>query len=336
MTEQLLPPLFAGIIGFGLLMYVLMDGFDLGVGILFPAAKSDQDRDVMMNTVAPIWDGNETWLVLGGAGLFGAFPLAYGVILSALYLPLTVMLIALVFRGVAFEFRFKAGKNKYLWDIAFSAGAIVCTFAQGVTLGAFIQGLPVVDNGFAGGDFDWLTPFSIMTGFSLITGYALLGATWLIFKTEGPLQVWAYGKAMAMLVLMLVCMSAVSLWTPILDPAIADRWFSWPNILFLSPVPLAVAATAITLVAKLNARAELAPFLLSLFLFWLGFSGLAVSLWPNIIPPSISIWDAASPTESLSFMIWGFVVLVPVILAYTTYSYWVFRGKVTRDSGYHH
>ena len=335
MAEYLFPLAFAGIIGFGIFMYVLMDGFDLGVGILFPTAPSNEDRDIMMNTVAPIWDGNETWLVLGGAALFGAFPLAYGVLLSGLYLPLLVMLVALVFRGVAFEFRFKANKSRFLWDIAFAGGSIIATFAQGIALGAFIQGFTVENNAYAGGAFDWLTPFSLLTGAALIPGYALLGATWLILKTQGPLQDWAYETAMRQLAGVVCFMGAVSVATLFLDTGIVERWFSWPNIAFFAPVPVAVAVGSFALYRSLRRRAELSPFILSLFLFWLGYSGLAISIWPNIIPHDISIWTAASPVKTQEFMIWGFVILIPVILCYTAYSYWVFRGKVTQDSSYH-
>lgn len=336
MLEYHLPLAFAGIIGFSVFMYVLMDGFDLGVGILFPTAPSNRDRDVMMNTVAPIWDGNETWLVLGGAGLFGAFPLAYGVLLSGLYIPLLVMLIALVFRGVAFEFRFKAANSRFLWDISFASGSIIATFAQGVALGAFIEGFYVENNAYAGGTFDWLTPFSILTGVALVPGYALLGATWLIMKTEGTLQEWAYEVANRQLLGVCFFMVAVSIGTPFLDTGIAERWFSWPNLAFLLPVPAAVAISALALYKGLRKRAEVSPFILSMFLFWLGYSGLAISVWPNIIPPDISIWEAASPPATQAFMIWGFVFLIPVILAYTFYSYWVFRGKVTHEGGYSH
>lgn len=335
MTHDMLVLAFAGIIGFAVFMYVLMDGFDLGVGILFPVAPSNRDRDAMMNSVAPIWDGNETWLVLGGAALFGAFPLAYGVLLPALYLPLLVMLIALVFRGVAFEFRFKAGRSRFLWDIAFAGGSTLATFAQGVVLGAFIQGFAVEGREFVGGSFDWLTPFSVLTGAALIPGYALLGATWLILKTEGALQDWAYGTAARQLVLVVGFMGAVSLWTPLLDPAIAARWFTWPNLAYLSPVPIAVAVVSLALYRGIRGRAEVSPFILSMVLFLLGYGGLAISLWPNLVPPHVSIYEAAAPPETLWFMVVGFVVLIPVILAYTAYSYWVFRGKVADEAGYH-
>jgi cytochrome d ubiquinol oxidase subunit II len=330
-----LPLVFGGIIAFGIFMYVLMDGFDLGVGILFRAAPSDGDRDMMMNSVAPFWDGNETWLVLGGAGLLAAFPLAYAIVLPALYLPVLVMLIALIFRGVAFEFRFKADKSRYLWDIAFSLGSIVATFAQGVILGAFIRGFAVEGRQYAGGAFDWLTLFSITIGVALIIGYALLGSTWLILKTEGALQEWAYEISGRLVLAVILFMAIVSLWTPILDKTIADRWFSWPNIAILSPVPLAVVVATYALHRGIKRRAELSPFLMAMALFALGYCGLAISLWPNVVPPDISLWEAASPPESQRFLIVGFAVLVPVILAYTAYGYWVFRGKVQRDAGYH-
>ncbi len=194
-----LPLLWAAIIVVGVVMYVLLDGFDLGVGILFPFLPTDQDRDLAMNSVAPIWDGNETWLVLGGAGLFAAFPLAYAVILPGTYLPLIIMLLGLIFRGVAFEFRFKAHHRRHLWDKAFHYGSLAATIAQGMVLGAFIQGFEVENRQFAGGMFDWLTPFSLLTGAALISGYALLGATWLIMKTERELQERCYRLARGLL-----------------------------------------------------------------------------------------------------------------------------------------
>jgi len=334
-TDPILPLAFGGIIAFGVFMYVLMDGFDLGVGILFRLAPRDADRDMMMNSVAPIWDGNETWLVLGGAGLMGAFPVAYSVILPALYLPLLIMLIALIFRGVAFEFRFKADRGRVFWDLSFSVGSTFATFAQGLMLGAFIQGFAVVGHQYAGGAFDWLTPFSVLTGAAMIPGYALLGSTWLILKTEGRLQGWAYEMAQRALIAVIVFMVVISLWTPLLRPAIAERWFAWPNIAFLSSVPLAVAAVALALYRGLRKRRALSPFVLAMALFFLGYLGLAISLWPNIVPPDINLWEAASPPETQIFLIVGFVVLIPLILGYTAYAYWIFRGKVSRDVGYH-
>ena len=331
-----LPLIWAVIIIFGVMMYVVMDGFDLGIGMLFPFVKDEHDRDVMMNTVAPVWDGNETWLVLGGAGLFGAFPMAYSVVLEALYLPLILMLIGLIFRGVAFEFRFKAKADKrHLWDKAFIGGSLVATFFQGVALGAFLEGFKVVDRHFAGGTLDWLTPFSLFSGLGLIVAYTLLGCTWLIMKTEGPLQQKMHDLARPLALVLLVVIGIVSLWTPIAYPQIADRWFSMPNLIWFMPVPLLVVVTFYGLLKAVARNANYTPFLLTLVLIFLGYSGLGISLWPNIIPPSISIWDAAAPPQSQGFMLVGTLFILPFILMYTFWSYYVFRGKVTHEDGYH-
>ena len=331
-----LPLIWAIIIIFGIMMYVVMDGFDLGIGILFPFIKGEQDRDVMMNTVAPVWDGNETWLVLGGAALFGAFPLAYSVVLSALYLPLVLMLVGLIFRGVAFEFRFKArAEKRHIWDKAFIGGSIAATFFQGVALGAFIDGFPVVDRQYAGGGLDWLSPFTVFCGIALIVAYALLGCTWLIMKTEGHLQerMHKLGRPLALAVLAL--MGVVSLWTPLAHTDIAARWFSLPNLFWFLPVPILVLVTLYSLLKAIARKAHYLPFLLTLVLIFLGYSGLGISLWPNIIPPSISIWDAAAPPQSQGFMLVGTLFIIPFILGYTFWSYYVFRGKVTHEDGYH-
>ena len=331
-----LPLLWAIIIGFGLMMYVIMDGFDLGIGILFPFVKDREERDTMVNTVAPVWDGNETWLVLGGAGLLAAFPLAYAVILSALYLPLVLMLAGLIWRGVGFEFRFKADEtHKPFWDKAFAWGSYIATFSQGLALGAFINGFEVKDGAYAGGLFDWLTPFSLLTGVGMLVAYALLGVTWLIMKTEGALQrrIRAVGRSITFAVLALIVV--VSLWTPLAHADIAARWFSLPNLFFFAPVPLLVVLATWALLRALASESHAAPFLLSLVLLFLGYSGLAISLWPNIIPPAISIWDAASPPQSLGFALVGALFIIPFILAYTAWSYYVFRGKVKAGEGYH-
>ena len=331
-----LPLIWAVIIIFGVMMYVVMDGFDLGIGMLFPFVKGEQDRDVMMNTVAPVWDGNETWLILGGAGLFGAFPMAYAVVLEALYLPLILMLMGLIFRGVAFEFRFKATADKrHIWDKAFIGGSLVATFFQGVALGAFLEGFKVVDRHFAGGTLDWLTPFSLFCGVGLIVAYTLLGCTWLIMKTEGPLQQKMHDLARPLALVLLVVIGIVSLWTPIAYPQIADRWFSMPNLIWFMPVPLLVLVTFYGLLKAVARHAHYTPFLLTLVLIFLGYSGLGISLWPNIIPPSISIWDAAAPPQSQGFMLVGTLFILPFILMYTFWSYYVFRGKVTHEDGYH-
>jgi cytochrome d ubiquinol oxidase subunit II len=331
-----LPLIWAVIIIFGIMMYVVMDGFDLGIGILFPFMKQSHDRDVMMNTVAPVWDGNETWLVLGGAGLFGAFPMAYSVVLSALYMPLILMLMGLIFRGVAFEFRFKAREHKrHLWDKAFIGGSIAATFFQGVALGAFIDGIPVENRQFAGGSLDWLAPFPMFCGVALIVAYALLGCTWLIMKTEGSLQKAMHDLARPLALALLAVIGIVSLWTPLAHPDIADRWFSMPNLFWFLPVPVLVLITLYGLIKAVARNAHYTPFLLTLLLIFLGYSGLGISLWPNIIPPSVSIWDAASPPQSQGFMLVGTLFILPFILGYTYWSYYVFRGKVTTEDGYH-
>jgi cytochrome d ubiquinol oxidase subunit II len=331
-----LPLIWAVIIIFGIMMYVVMDGFDLGIGILFPFMKESHDRDVMMNTVAPVWDGNETWLVLGGAGLFGAFPMAYSVVLSALYMPLILMLMGLIFRGVAFEFRFKATEAKrHLWDKAFIGGSLAATFFQGVALGAFIDGIPVVNRQFAGGSLDWLAPFPMFCGVALVVAYALLGCTWLIMKTEGSLQKAMHDLARPLSLVLLAVIGIVSLWTPLAHPDIADRWFSMPNLLWFMPVPILVLVTLYGLIKAVARNAHYTPFLLTLLLIFLGYSGLGISLWPNIIPPSVSIWDAASPPQSQGFMLVGTLFILPFILGYTFWSYYVFRGKVTAEDGYH-
>jgi cytochrome bd ubiquinol oxidase subunit II len=331
-----LPLLWAIVILFGIMMYVVMDGFDLGIGILFPFFQEKEDRDVMMNTVAPVWDGNETWLVLGGAGLLAAFPLAYSVILSAFYLPLILMLIGLIFRGVAFEFRFKSepGRRR-MWDKSFIAGSFVAAFFQGVTLGGFVQGIPVRDDAYAGGAADWITPFAMFAGFGLSAAYALLGATWLVLKTEGRLQARMRSIARYLLWALLAFIVGISVWTPLIEPSIAQRWFGFPNIVWLSPVPVLVAVTAFLLLRALARDAQATPFLLALALIFLGYLGLGISIWPHVIPYEVSIWQAAGPESSMGFTLVGTVFIVPVILAYTLWSYWVFRGKVRHGEGYH-
>jgi cytochrome d ubiquinol oxidase subunit II len=330
----LLPLLWALVIALAVAMYVVLDGFDLGIGILFPLARTRADRDVMMNSIAPVWDGNETWLVLGGAGLFAAFPVAYSVLLPALYLPIIVMLLSLVLRGAAFEFRFKAERRRMLWDAAFAGGSTVAAFAQGVMLGAFVQGFELVGGVYAGGPFGWLTPFSVMTGLGLVSGYVLLGAGWLIRKTEGRLQQWSYWMARFALVSVVLFLGVVSLWTPIAEPDIAERWFAAPNLLYLAPVPVATALAVVGVWYGLHRQREGWPFIFAVIVFLLSFFGLAVSLWPFAVPRVVTIWDAAAQPETQLFMLIGVVVLVPIILAYTGYSYWVFRGKVRRE-GYH-
>jgi cytochrome d ubiquinol oxidase subunit II len=331
-----LPLLWALIIAFGLMMYVIMDGFDLGIGILAPFVRERETRDLMVNTVAPVWDGNETWLALGGAALLAAFPLAYSIILSALYVPLLLMLAGLIWRGVAFEFRFKADEShRPFWDKAFAWGSYIATFFQGVAIGAFINGFEVADGTYAGGPFAWLTPFSLFTGLGLLVAYALLGATWLVMKTEGSLQRRMRKLAGRIVLALLAVIFVVSLWTPLAHPDVAARWFAKPNLFYFAPVPILVLLATAGILWSLARDLHILPFVLSLVLVFLGYSGLAISLWPHIVPPGISIWDAASPPQSLGFTLVGALFIIPFILMYTSWSYYVFRGKVRAGEGYH-
>ncbi|MHC2626145.1 cytochrome d ubiquinol oxidase subunit II [Bradyrhizobium huanghuaihaiense] len=330
-----LATVWALIIAFAVFVYVVMDGFDLGLGILFPLFPAKADRDVVMNSVAPVWDGNETWLVLGGGGVMAAFPLAYAVLMPALYTPMIAMLIALVFRGVAFEFRWRAQGERNPWDLAFAGGSWLAALAQGVALGAILQGVKVEARHYAGGWWDWLTPFSILTGVSLVIGYALLGATWLVMKTEGRLRDRAYRLSWLLLFAMLGAIVAVSIATPLLHVQYTQRWFAWPNIIFTAPVPIAVAAVTVLLLRALANKYDYQPFFLSLALFALSYAGLGISMYPFIVPQSITIWQAAAPPNSQIFLLFGVSVLIPLILGYTAWAYWVFRGKVRPESGYH-
>ena len=327
--------IWAGLIAFAVLAYVMLDGFDLGVGILFPLIEGEKNRDLAMNTVAPVWDGNETWLVLGGGGLFAVFPLAYAVVMPALYAPIIAMLLALVFRGVAFEFRWRTRRAKFLWDLSFFGGSLLATFAQGVALGALVQGIAVENRAYAGGNWDWLTAFSLLTGIALVVGYALLGATWLVMKTDGSVRgiaeraAWVTGGGTLALI------GVISLVTPFLNPAYLARWFALPNALFTVWVPMLLLVAAYVFVRGLREGRDTWPFLAAQAMFVLSFIGLGISFYPYIVPPSLTIAQAAAPDASLGFLLAGALVLVPMILAYTAYAYWVFRGKVDPESGYH-
>jgi cytochrome bd ubiquinol oxidase subunit II len=327
--------IWAGLIAFAVLAYVVLDGFDLGVGILFPFVKGKDNRDQMMNSVAPVWDGNETWLVLGGGGLFAVFPLAYAIIMPALYAPIFIMLLALVFRGVAFEFRWKEHGESNFWDKAFAGGSTVAAFAQGLALGALVQGIPVQGRAYAGGWWDWLTPFSILTGVALVVGYALLGATWLVMKSEGEVYEKSVRFARITGLATLALIGLVSLWTPFLHEHFAAKWFSWPELIYVIPVPLLVLACAWALYKGLQVGHSAKPYLAAVGLFILSYVGLVISFFPYIVPSSVTLWQAAAPDKSLHFLLVGAVVLIPIILTYTAYTYWVFRGKVGSSSGYH-
>ena len=323
----------AGIIAFAVFAYVAMDGFDLGIGILFPWIAKGAARSAAINSIAPVWDGNETWLVLGGGGLLAAFPLAYAVIMPAVYVPIIAMLLGLVFRGVAFEFRTRTGRL-WLWDVAFAFGSTLASFAQGVTLGAILQGIVITGRSYGGGWWDWLTPFSLLTGTAVVIGYGLLGACWLIYRTEGLLQERCFRLAPWLGAATLGAVVAVSAATPFLSYHYYTRWLHAPGLYLTALVPILVGISAVLFVRSLSRRAELAPFLLTLGVFLLSFIGLGISMFPYLVPPSITIWDAAAPPASQVFMLVGVSIMVPIILAYTGYAYWVFRGKVGHE-GYH-
>ncbi len=333
--ETYLPAIWAAIIGLAVAMYVILDGFDLGIGILFPFAEADRERDQMMNSVAPFWDGNETWLVLGGAGMMVAFPLAYSIILPALYLPVIIMLLALVFRGVAFEFRWIGVTSKPHWTFAFAAGSALAAFCQGLILGGLIQGIKMENRAFAGGAFDWATPFAVLCGLGLVAGYGLLGATWLIMKTEGSVAKRARLEAKLLLIAVLAFMAVVSIWTPLAFERIAARWFSLPNILFLWWVPAATALFSFALWRWLETGREVLPFLATIALFLLGYLGLLISNFPYLVPPSLTIWQAAAAPATQVFMLMGTLVLLPIIIGYMIFVYWIFGGKVREGEGYH-
>jgi cytochrome d ubiquinol oxidase subunit II len=333
--EAHLPLIWAALIGTAVAMYVILDGFDLGIGILFPFVREEEDRDVMMNSVAPFWDGNETWLVLGGGGLWVAFPTAYAVIMPAFYLPVIGMLLALVLRGVSFEFRWVAKPSHLFWDVAFAGGSIVAAFLQGVILGGLLQGVEVVDRQYAGGPFDWLTPFSIFVGLAVVTGYALLGATWLVMRTSGPSQDFGRRVGVMLVVAVLAAMAVVSLWTPLAIERIATRWFSLPNLFYLWPIPLVTALVGYLVFIWLRRGDDVKPFFGSVVLFLLGYCGLVISTWPYLVPPHLTFWDTAAAPASQLFLLVGTVFLLPLILGYTFFVYWMFRGKIGPGEGYH-
>lgn len=318
------------LLAFAMAMYAVLDGFDLGLGILLPFARDSDERERMIASVAPVWDGNQTWLVLGGATLFAAFPVAYAILLSAWYVPLCLMLCALVLRGIAFEYRPKA-RWKRPWSISFGAGSSLAAFCQGAMLGHYVQGLAVSGQRYSGGAWDWLTPFSLMTGIAVVAGYALLGATWLILKTDGALQARSYRLARPLSLVLLGCLALVSVWTPLTQPAIAARWLGFPTFAYLAPIPVLVALTGLALWRSLAARRELSPFLLCVALFLLALLGFAYSHWPYIVPRALTAWAAAAPPATLGFTLLGVLLLLPFVLAYTAHTYRLFRGKAARD-----
>lgn len=326
--------IWAFIIAFAVFAYVVLDGFDLGIGILFPSIEAGVERDRAMNAIAPVWDGNETWLVLGGGGLFAAFPLAYAILLPATYPLIIAMLLGLVFRGVAFEFRWRDPGHRPFWDWAFCGGSLVAAMTQGMVLGAMLQGVTVVDRAYAGSWFDWFTPYTLLTGVGTVAGYALLGGCWLVWKTEGKCQRHAYRMARYACAFTVALMGAVSLYNVFLRPEYTDRWLSAPEIYYLAPVPIVTALLAIWLWRSLWIGREVLPFWLAIALFLMGMTGLGVTIWPHVVPPGLTIWEAAAPESSQIFMLVGVAITMPLILAYTFWAYWVFRGKVGHE-GYH-
>ena len=330
-----LVPLWAAILALAVFMYVLLDGFDLGVGMMFLLRRDPDSRNLMINSVAPVWDFNETWLVLGGGGLFAVFPLAFAIIVPAVYFPILFMLLGLIFRGVAFEFREVIGARKWLWDAGFGCGSLVATFSQGVVLGMFIKGFPIEGRVYAGTSWNWIAPFPLLTGVGLVFGYALQGTTWLVLKTEGELQDWGRRMARYALLGVIAFILLISLWTPLEDARISARWFGFPQSLVFAPVPVLTVLLVWTLWSSLDKRREVMPFLCSIGLFFLAFTGLVISLWPFIAPPSVTLWDASAAPLSHQFLLIGTMFLLPVLMIYVIWSYWVFRGKVRGDMGYH-
>lgn len=326
-----LPLIWAAIIGFAIYTYVVLDGFDLGCGILFPFAPTDNCRDKIMMSIAPFWDGNETWLVLGGGGLLAAFPLVYSIVMPAFYIPIIIMLLSLIFRGVSFEFRFKAsGKMKRLWEHCFHFGSLLAALCQGIILGAFIEGIKVQNNSFVGGPFDWLSTFSLFCGISLVASYALLGGTWLIMKSHGTTQQWAIQVSKYVGIYVLVFTGAISLFSPFINSFIFERWLNKDNILFIGWLPLLVIFCFYYLYKTINnahEKKDYIPFLITIVIFTLFSTGLAFSIWPYILPYNIDVWQGAAASRSLSLLLVGAVIVVPMILAYTAYSYYIFRGK---------
>jgi cytochrome d ubiquinol oxidase subunit II len=334
-----LPLFYFLLLGFAILMYVLLDGFDLGIGILYPWFNSDAEHDHLMRSISHVWDGNETWLVFGGVILFGAFPPAYAAIASLLYLPIMLMLIGLIFRGVAFEYRFKSNTSRQWWNRAFAIGSSLAAFCQGLMLGVLVQG--VDSSNIALSSLQWVTPFSLFTGLAVMAGYALLACTYLTMKSRGDIQQKAARYGQRLLLFVMLSMLLVSLWTLWLQPEIRQRWFGGTHTLLLMLLPLLALLAARLLFRDLgrvqrqfaadndiNRRHETRPFWLAASLFLLAFAGLVVGLFPYLLPRQLSFYAAAAPDASLSFMLPGVLIFVPLILAYTLWGYHIFRGKV--------
>jgi cytochrome d ubiquinol oxidase subunit II len=326
--------LWACLVGLVVLLYVVMDGFSLGIGLLFPTAKTEGERDLLINSIAPVWDANQTWLVFGGGALFAVFPVVYGVVFSALYIPLLTFVVGLIFRGVTFEFRAMATRKK-VWNRTFFLGSLVAVVAQGLTLGGVISGIKVSGEHFAGGPFDWLNPFSMAVGLALVAGYILLGSTYLLIKTKGPVQQRAYGQALRSAWVVLAFQALITFWTPFHYPSVWKLWFTLPRITFIWAFPALGLAAFGLLIRSLKTRREVLPFFCSIAFFLAGYLGLVASLYPYAIPPSITFHQAAAQRETLKFTLWGAAIVLPVVLAYIVYTYSVFRGKVEEETSYH-
>ena len=327
-----IPLLFAAVTAFAVVVYVLADGFDLGVGILFLIAPREIDRDRMMQSIEPVWDANETWLVMGGLLLYAGFPAGYYILMPAFYLPIMLMLFSLIFRGISFAFRFQPGPFRRFWDFAFALGSLFATLSQGLILGGIIAGVPVANGAFAGGPLSFFNIEGVLCGLGLVAGYSLLGACWLVRKTEDGTQIFAREIGRTALIATTIMLAAVSGWTALIHGDVAARWFGWPNIAFLAPVPLVTAGIIVALWQSLWGERDARPFVLALALFLLGFVGLVVSLWPYVVRPDLTIWDAASDRSTQIFAGVGVVIIMPIVLAYQAHAYWVFRGKTALES----
>jgi len=326
-----LPAVFAAILVLGIGIYVSLDGMDLGIGIVYLLAPRERDRDLMISTVGPVWDGNETWLVLGAVILYAAFPAALHVLLPALYLPLVVMLLALVLRGIAFEFRPNAVRSKRAWDVIFALASLAATLCQGLVLGTYIgvdftPGRPTT--------FAFLSWFSVATAVGLVAGYALLGSAWLVWRLSGEPQAFARRLLRPCAIVVALFIVLVSVWTPLAHGDIATRWFSWPNIGFLAPIPVATVLVWVALWKTRDSRFDGLPYLLSVLLFWLGLIGLGVSVFPYAVPHRLTIWEAASRPGTLTVTGIGLAFWLPVVMSYLAFSYWTFRGKVRQVDAY--
>jgi cytochrome d ubiquinol oxidase subunit II len=320
----------AAVLAGAILVYIILDGLDLGVGMLFGTTRADAQRTRMLDAIAPFWDGNETWLVVIGAGLFAAFPDVYVVFLGAFYLPVLLLLLGLIFRGVAFEFRPRGTRMRWLWDWGFFLGSTVAAFVQGAAIGAMMLGIPVEDGQYAGSSFGWLHPFAILTGIGLVLGYALLGAGWLVLKSEGELRDWAYRRILWLAIGVLAVLGLA--FTLTFDYSVLARGNlqsrPW-GLVF--PVVGALALTGVVIGAW--KRRDRMPFALTVVFFLAAYLSLGVLFWPYMIPYALTVADAAAPDASLSFLFYGGVLVLPVVAAYTIGVYWVFRGKIHKRYG---